>query len=104
MDGGWNLFIRGFFLTEKDRAIMCMRASRKFRQGDGKGAPDNVSFFSFVFSVINVFHRGPYGPLSRSNCFSHSGPAHAVKSDISPFIALNAYFKYCNLIHEKNEG
>ena len=48
-----------FFLYH-DKIAQIMGGSRKFRQG----GPDNIVIF---FSIINIFHREPNEPPSRSN-------------------------------------
>ena len=45
--------------------ILSMGGSRKFRPGGGGGGPDNIFFLLFL--DISVFHRGSYGPPTRSN-------------------------------------
>ena len=45
-----------------------MRGSRKFRWKGGGGGGERVEVLKTYFvSVINVFHRGLYGPPSRSD-------------------------------------
>ena len=91
-----------------------MGGSTNFRPGGGGGGPDDVIFFIyyyyyfFFFLAINLFHRGSYGPPSRSNwvaCFRNGNLVPNIHHTVALVSHLNMFvvfsssfqdFKICN--------